>query len=270
MCFPDHLRRAANLARVAFGENLVARQMDGRNRRVVRLRLQNILGDVHQDWAGAAGRGDVESLVNHLRQIHDVLHQEIVLGAGARDAKRVGFLKRVAANELGGNLAGDRDHRDRIHQRIDQAGHQVRGARARGGAADADFSGRSRVALSRKRGVLLVPYQHVADGMIVEGIIERQRYPARIPEDAIYIFASQTFQQNLCAGHQLRFRCAARLRCSGRRHQSSKIKPKNQKATEWFFFPTRWPFGNSCPKPSSGAGYYDRNNNGPKLRNLTA
>src|SRR5579872_7107784 len=48
-----------------------------------------------------------------------------------------------------------------------------------------------------------------------------------------------------------------------------KIFPKNQKATGWFLFPTRWLFGNRCPKPSSGGRYNDLNNNGPKLRNLT-
>ena len=60
-----------------------------------------------------------------------LLHQEIVLGAGARDAEGVGFLERVAADELGGDLAGDGDDGDGIHHGVHQAGGQVGGARAR-------------------------------------------------------------------------------------------------------------------------------------------
>ena len=41
--FPDHLRRAPDLAGVAFGEDLVAGQMDGGHRRVMPLRLENVL-----------------------------------------------------------------------------------------------------------------------------------------------------------------------------------------------------------------------------------
>ena len=55
LSFPDHLRRAANLAGMALGENLVARQMDGRDRRVVRLRLQHVLRNVDQHWARPPG-----------------------------------------------------------------------------------------------------------------------------------------------------------------------------------------------------------------------
>ena len=163
----------------------------------------------------------IERLVHDLRQIRDVLHQEIVLGAGARDAEGVGFLKRVAADQLGGDLAGDGDDGDGIHHGVHQAGDQIGGAGAGGGAADAHLAGGSRIAFGREGGVLLVPHQDVADGVIVEGVVERQRDPAGVAEDAIYVFADQAFQQNLCAGHQLRFRHAAcSMRC-GRRHHPS-------------------------------------------------
>ena len=66
--FPDQLRGAADLAGVAFGEDLVAGQVDGSDRRVVALRLENVLGDIDQHGTGTAAGGDVESLVDDLRQ----------------------------------------------------------------------------------------------------------------------------------------------------------------------------------------------------------
>ncbi len=94
-----------------------------------------------------------------------------MFGAGARDSERVGFLERVAADQLGGNLAGDGDHRDGIHHGIDQAGDQIGRARSRRGAAHADAAGGSRVAFGGEGGVLLVADQDMADGMVVEGVV---------------------------------------------------------------------------------------------------
>ena len=69
--FPDHLRGAADLAGVAFGEDLVAGQVDRGDRLVVALRLEDVLGDIDQHRAGAAGGGDVERFVDDLRQFVD-------------------------------------------------------------------------------------------------------------------------------------------------------------------------------------------------------
>ena len=118
--FPDHLRGAADLAGVAFGEDFIAGQMDGRHRRVVGPGLENILSDIDQHGTGPAAGGNIESFVNGLRQVRDVLDQKIVLGGRARDAESVGLLKRVAADQLAGHLAGDGDDRDGIHHGVDQ------------------------------------------------------------------------------------------------------------------------------------------------------
>ena len=53
-----------------------------------------------------AGR-DLEGLVQHARQIVDVLHQLIVLGAGPRDADRIAFLERIVADQMGRHLPGE-------------------------------------------------------------------------------------------------------------------------------------------------------------------
>ena len=202
--FPDHLRGAADLAGVAFGEDLVAGQVDGGDRRVVALRLEDVLGDIDQHRAGTAAGGDVERLVDDLRQFVELLDQEVVLGAGARDAEGVGFLERVAADELAGDLAGDGDDRDGIHHGVHQAGGEVGGAGAGGGAADADLAGGARIAFGGEGGVLLVPHQHVADVVVVEGVVEGEGDAAGIAEDAIDAFPGQALQQHFRAAHQRR------------------------------------------------------------------
>ena len=103
---------------------------------------------------------------------------------------------------LRGDLAGDGDDRDRIHHRVHQAGDQVGGAGTGGGAADADFAGGARVAFGGEGGILLVPDQHVADVVVVQGVIEGQGDAAGIAEDAIHAFPGQTFQQHFRAAHQ--------------------------------------------------------------------
>ena len=90
-----------------------------------------------------------------------------MFGAGARDAEGVSFLECIAADQLGGDLAGERDHGNGVHHGIHQAGYQV-------GCAWTD--------------------QNMPDGVIVEGVVQRQRYTAWIAENAVHVFANQAFQ----------------------------------------------------------------------------
>ena len=195
------MRRAPNLARVAFGENFVARQMNGVHGRVMPLREKNVLGNVHQHRAGTAARCDVESFVNDLLQLVQFLHHEIVFGAGAGDAERVGLLKRIAADELGGHLPGDGHDGNRIHHRVHQTRHQVGRARTGRRAAHAHFAGGARIAFGREARILFVAHQDMADGVIVNRVIQRQRDAAGIAEEAIHALLGQTFQQHFRAAH---------------------------------------------------------------------
>ena len=165
------------------------------------LRHENVFGNIDQHRTGPAAGGDIKRLVHDLRQLGHVLHHEIVLGAGARDAERVGFLKRVAADEGAVDLAGDGDDRDGIHQRIHQAGDQVGGAGAGGGAADADLAGGAGIAFGGEGGVLFVADQDVADVMVIEGIVKGEGDAAGIAEEALDAFPDHAFQEDLCAAH---------------------------------------------------------------------
>src|SRR5208283_4810870 len=151
------------------------------------LSLEDVFGDVDQHRTRTAGSGDVKRLVYDTRQVVDVLHQVVVLGSGARDAEGIGFLKRIGAHQLGGDLAGECNHGDRVHHGIHQSRDQVGGARPRGRTADANPARGTRVALGGEGGVLFVPHQNMANGVVVQRVVERQRDAAGIAEDAVYI-----------------------------------------------------------------------------------
>ena len=173
------------------------------HRLIVALALEDVLGNIDEHRTRAAALGDIESLMQNLRQILELLHQEIVLGGGARDTKGVGFLERVGADQLAGHLAGEGDQRNRIHHGVDQTGDQVGGTRTRGGAADARLASGPRIALGGKSGVRFVAHQDVADGMIVHRVVKGQRDSAGIAEDYFDAFLNQAFKQNFRARHEL-------------------------------------------------------------------
>src|ERR1035441_183670 len=108
----DELGSAADLAGVTFGEDLVTGKVDGSDGLVVALTLEDILSNVDEDGAGASGGGDVEGLVDNLREILEFLDEIVVLGAGAGDAEGIGFLEGVAADQFAGDLSGDGDDGD--------------------------------------------------------------------------------------------------------------------------------------------------------------
>ena len=72
---------------------------------------------------GRGGRsGSGRSLAEVLASLRNILDQKVVLGAGARDAYDVHFLKGVVADELGGYLPGNTSGMDGIGR---NAGYRV-------------------------------------------------------------------------------------------------------------------------------------------------
>jgi len=69
------------------------------------LTLEHVLSDIDQHRPGTTGRRNVKGFVQCLRKVSEVLHQKIVFRCRARDAERVGFLKRVAADQLARHLS---------------------------------------------------------------------------------------------------------------------------------------------------------------------
>ena len=162
----------------------------------------HVLGDVDHDGARAAGAGDVERLVQHARQIVDVLHQPVVLGAGARDADRVAFLEGVVADQVRRHLAGDADDGNGIHQRVGEAGDGVGGAGPGRDQHDADLAGRARVALGGMHGAALLAHEHVLDLLLLEQlVVDRQHGAAGIAEEVLDTLVGQRPDDHLGARH---------------------------------------------------------------------
>jgi hypothetical protein len=127
----------------------------------------------------------VEGLGDDAGDVGRIGHQVVVLGDRDGDAGDVGFLERVGADGLGGDLPGDRDHRDGVHVRVGDRGDEVRRPGTGGRHADADLAGGDRVPLGRVAGALLVADQDVPD---VRGVHQRvvggqDRAPGQTEDD---------------------------------------------------------------------------------------
>src|SRR3546814_11418937 len=82
----------------------------------------NVLGQIDHDRAWPAGGRDMKCLVDDIAKLGRVLHQIIVLGAVARDADRVAFLKSVRSDQ--------RDRKrvvegKRVSVRVDRGGSRI-------------------------------------------------------------------------------------------------------------------------------------------------
>ena len=183
----DELREAREHLRVALVGGLVADAVELLGERDGGLADLHVLREVHEHRAGLAGRRDVERLDDDARQVVHVAHEVVVLRDRARDAAGVGLLERVVADGLGGDLAGERDHRDAVHVGGREAGDDVRGAGAARHDADAGLPGGARVGVRHVGAALLVAGKDEVEllrlGELVEDVEDR---PAGIREDRLH------------------------------------------------------------------------------------
>ena len=165
-----------------------------------RLLLEGVLGDVDVDRAGPAGPGDVERLGDDPRQVVGVADQVVVLGHRQGDAVDVDLLEGVLADERRRDVAGDRDHRDRVEQGRADPGDEVGGARPGGAHAHADPAGDPGVAVGRVGAALLVADEDVAQlGIVAEDVVERQDDAARVAEEDVDALAEERLADHVGA-----------------------------------------------------------------------
>ena len=162
----------------------------------------DVLRDIDDDRTRTPAAGDIERFVQHARQVGDVLHQIVVLGAGPRDADGVAFLERVVADEMGRDLPGDADDRDRIHQRVGETRDRIGRAGARRHQQCSDFAGRASIAFRSVSRALLVADKDVFDLILLEyGVVDRQNGAARITENVLDALIGQRRDHHFRAGH---------------------------------------------------------------------
>ncbi len=162
--------------------------------------LLGVLGDVDQHRAGTAGERDLEGLAYGRRDVIGAGYQEVVLGDGQGDAGDVDLLKGVAAEDLGGHLAGDADDRDAVEHGGGDAGDEVGRARSAGGHADPDPPRGARVAICHVRGALLVADQDVVDGKLAQRVVDGQDGATGIAEDGGDALAGEGGPEDLGSG----------------------------------------------------------------------
>ncbi len=195
----QQLQRLADLSAMPAADRVVRAHFHALRIAVVgNLLERHILRDVHHHGTGTAGAGDVEGLLQGLSQVARVLDQEVVLDDGPRDAHGVAFLEGIQADRRRGHLAGDDDHGNRIHVGRRDAGHRVGEARAGGHQRHAHVARGARIAVRRVHGRLLVPYQHVLDGvLLVEGVVDVEHRPARVAPHVLHAFGLQCLDEDL-------------------------------------------------------------------------
>ena len=194
-----HRRRVAHQPRAA-GLRYARRRV-----RVGQLLVLHVLRHVEQHGAGPTLTRHGERFTHRVGQLLHVLDQPAVLGDRLGDADDVGLLERVAPDHRARHLAGDRHQRRAVHVRGGDAGHQVGGARPRGGDAHAGAAAGACVAVGRVRRGLLVPHQHVPERRVLgQRVVERHDRAARVPEHDIDPLVQQGAAEDLGAGELLR------------------------------------------------------------------
>src|SRR5215471_21373837 len=98
-------------------------------------RASRIISQHRSSWAGEMApisRCQCEGLLHDHRDAADVINEKTLLGDWSCDRNNIHFLKSILAKQVGGNVAGNCDNRNRITVSVSDAGHEVRGSRTRG------------------------------------------------------------------------------------------------------------------------------------------
>lgn len=118
----------------------------------------------------------------------------------AGDADGVAFLERVGADLCRGSLPADDDHRDRVHVRRRDAGDRIRQSGTGGNQRHADFTGSPGKAIGCMDGALLVPYEHMLNGvLLVERVVDVENCAAGIAPEVLNAFGLQCLDQHFSA-----------------------------------------------------------------------
>ncbi len=145
----------------------------------------------------------MERLVQHARQVVDVLHQPVVLGARPRDADRIALLESIVADQMRGHLAGDANQRNGIHQGVGEAGDGIGRAGARRHENDADLAGGARIAFGGVHGAAFLAHEDVLDLVLLKQlVVDRQDGATGVPEQHLNTLVAEGLDHHLGARHR--------------------------------------------------------------------
>ena len=133
---------------------------------------QHVLGQGHDDRAGAAGGRDLERLVHQLRDALGHVDLRHPFGERRVHLAEIDLLERLAVDLVARHLADQHDHRRRILERGMDADRGVAGAGAARHQQHAGLAGQLAVGLGHKGGAAFLAAGHEADLGGVEQRVE--------------------------------------------------------------------------------------------------
>jgi hypothetical protein len=134
--------------------------------------------------AGLLRLGDLERLAHHLGDHARRVQPRVELGDRPQHVDDVEVLVRLLVHALEVRLAGERDHRRAVQERVGDPGHEVGRPRPQRAEAHARRAGEPAVHVGHVRTALLVADGHELHARSLERLVEIQRLLAR---DAEYV-----------------------------------------------------------------------------------
>ncbi|MNV47394.1 hypothetical protein D3C71_1392620 [compost metagenome] len=198
----EHFRSLADLPRVAPNRRAVGAQLDLFRVDVFELlgRVGHIFWNVDHDRARTTGLRQIEGFFQNFRDFSGVLDHEAVLHDRPRDPDHVGFLEGIGAHHGARHLAGQDDHRNRVHVGRGNTGNGIGRAWTGGHQYHAGFTGGTGVAIRHMGGGLLVTNQDVLDFRFLEqGVVNMKKSTTRVPVDVLNAFVTQEADDHLSA-----------------------------------------------------------------------
>ena len=181
----EEIGRCGDRLRVAAAGDRVAGQVHLVDEGRVAGALGHVLGQIDEHRARSSRRGEVEGLARDARERLGIADEIAVLDDGVGDAGDVRFLEGVLAEEGADLLPTEHDDRSGVHQRGQQSGDGVGGARAGGHENHARLAGGARIAVGHVGRALFVAREDELDARVHESIEDWHRSTAREPEDVL-------------------------------------------------------------------------------------
>ena len=154
----DFLDSLVELADVGLVRGIVGAHINRLGPHKLGFAYLHILGQVHQHGSGTARTREEERLTNRRGEIPDVLHEIVMLRAGAGDAGDIDFLERVIADEPCGDLPGKENERNGITVCSGQTRYRIGGAGAGSYQCCSYLTGSAGIAVSGMKSCLFVAY----------------------------------------------------------------------------------------------------------------
>ena len=199
-CFGNCRGRFVDLADMALETGPIGADGDFFRIGKIYFHLLYIHRNVNQYRTWTSSPGNIKRFFKNPSDIFRVLDQITVFDKSFNRTGNVNFLKNIASQQRGNDLAGNNNHRNRIHISGRYSGNQVGCTRTGGNDTDSGFAGHSGITVGCVSGVLLGTNQHMPDVRAGQRVIKRTDRRSRIAKDRFDTFCFQTADHRFTDG----------------------------------------------------------------------